>query len=117
VDTQAARTQLEQMLREIDSTTATLEGEGAGESSELTHLTQHPGDVGTDIADNDREHALLDAEAVRRTEIEAALARIEDGSYGRCVDCGREIPEARLEVRPEAARCVDDQAKHEAAQD
>ena len=114
MDTQAARTALEQMLRDLDSATATLEGEGAGQSSELTHVTQHPGDVGTDVADNDRELALLEAAAEQRAEVEAALARLDAGSYGACVDCGQPIDEARLEFRPEAARCLADQQKHEA---
>lgn len=39
-------------------------------------------------------------------EIDAALARIEAGTYGRCVSCGTDIPEERLEFRPFAAGCV-----------
>ena len=39
-------------------------------------------------------------------EIDAALARIEAGTYGRCVECGAAIPEERLELRPFASRCV-----------
>ncbi len=115
MDTQAARTTLEQLLRELDSATQTLEDEGAGETSELSHITQHPGDVGTEIADNDREIALLEAADERRAEVRAALARLDAGTYGTCVDCGRPIDEARLEFRPEAARCLEDQQKHEAA--
>lgn len=115
MDTQATRTTLEQLLGEIDSATQTLEEEGAGETSELSHVTQHPGDVGTDVADNDREMALLEAAGERRAEIEAALARLAAGTYGTCVDCGRPIEQARLEFRPEAARCLDDQRRFEAA--
>ena len=115
MDTEATRTTLEQLLRELDSATTTLEGEGAGESSELSHVTQHPGDVGTDVADNDREAAVLEAAAERRAEVEAALARLDAGTYGTCVDCGRPVEDARLEFRPEAARCLEDQQKHEAA--
>ena len=115
MDTQATRTALEQLLRELDSATATLESEGAGQSAELTHVTQHPGDIGTDVADNDRELALLESASQRREEIEAALARLDAGTYGNCVDCGRPIDEARLEFRPEAARCLEDQQKFEAA--
>jgi DnaK suppressor protein len=40
------------------------------------------------------------------TEIDAALARIDAGTYGRCVTCGADIPEERLELRPFAGRCV-----------
>jgi DnaK suppressor protein len=115
VDTQEARKSLEQMLRELDSATSTLEGEGAGDSSELTHSDQHPGDTASELTDADNQNALLEASAQQRAEVEAALARIEAGSFGTCVDCGKPIPDARLEVRPEAARCVEDQERYEAA--
>jgi RNA polymerase-binding transcription factor len=39
-------------------------------------------------------------------EIVAALARIEDGSYGQCQNCGAEIPEERLDAVPTATLCV-----------
>ena len=39
--------------------------------------------------------------------VKRALARIEDGNYGECVRCGENIAPARLEVRPEAALCID----------
>ncbi|MGY2075479.1 TraR/DksA family transcriptional regulator [Blastococcus sp. SYSU DS0828] len=39
-------------------------------------------------------------------EIDAALARLVDGSYGRCTGCGTAIPEERLELRPFARTCV-----------
>jgi RNA polymerase-binding transcription factor DksA len=40
--------------------------------------------------------------------IDEALGRLERGEYGRCIVCGREIPEARLELVPETPYCVDD---------
>ncbi len=115
MDLQDARQSLEQMLRELDSATTTLEGEGAGDSGELSSIDQHAGDTASELQDADEQNALLAASAQQRSEVEAALARIEDGSYGTCVDCGQPIPDARLEVRPEAARCVADQEKYEAA--
>ncbi len=115
MDTQEARQSLEQMIRELDSTTAILEAEGAGDSSELTHSTQHPGDTASELTDADNQNALLDNAAGQRAEVEAALARLDAGTFGTCVDCGKPIPDARLEVRPEAARCVEDQATYEAA--
>ncbi len=42
----------------------------------------------------------------RLAEVEAALARLADGSYGTCESCGQAIPAERLEVRPAARRCV-----------
>lgn len=115
MDTQATRTTLEQLVRELDSATQTLEAEGSGETSELSHVSQHPGDLGSEVADNDREVALLEAAEDRRSEVEAALARLDAGTYGSCVDCGRPIDEARLEFRPEAARCLQDQQRYEDA--
>jgi DnaK suppressor protein len=115
VDAQEARTQLEQVLRELDATAATLEREDAGESSELSHIDQHPADTASEISELDRENAVLEHAGAQRTEIEAALARIDDGTWGTCSDCGKQIPAARLAVRPEASRCVDCQAAFEAA--
>ena len=45
--------------------------------------------------------------------VEAALARIEAGTYGECTDCGAHITAARLHAQPEAARCVHCQEKAE----
>lgn len=115
MDLQDAREQLEQMLRELDAATTTLENEGAGESSELSSHDQHPADTASELADNDRENAMIEAAEDQRVQVRAALARIEDGTYGTCIDCGTTISEARLQVRPEAARCIECQTKAEAA--
>lgn len=115
MDQQAVRAQLEQMLHELDNATATLESEGAGESSELSHVDQHPADTASEVSDADRENAVIEAAGSQRAQVVAALARLDDGTYGTCVDCGQPISPARLEVRPEAARCVEDQAKVEAS--
>lgn len=115
MDQQDARQQLEQMLREIDAAAEVIANEGAGESSELSHSDQHPGDTAGELTDADQQAALLDNSAEQRAQVVAALARLDDGTYGTCVDCGQPIPDARLEVRPEAARCIADQEKAEAA--
>ncbi|MCU1590379.1 MAG: transcriptional regulator, TraR/DksA family [Frankiales bacterium] len=115
MDVQDARQQLEQMLHELDTATTTLEHEGAGDSAELSHVDQHPGDNASDLVDQDRENALLEAAEGQREQIRAALQRLDDGTFGTCVDCGVAISEARLMVRPEAARCVECQSKAEDA--
>lgn len=114
MDQQAVRRQLEQMLRDLDSATATLVAEDAGNSSELSSVDQHPADSGSEVADADRQSAVLEAAGDQRAQVLAALVRLDEGSYGRCVDCGRPIGAARLHARPEAARCLSDQAKAEA---
>ena len=50
--------------------------------------------------------ALIEQARQRLTEIEAARARIEDGTFGRCEVCGKPIPDRRLEARPVARTCV-----------
>ena len=74
MDSQDARQQLEQMLRELDSSTAVLEHEGAGESSEISHVDQHPGDTAGELTDTDQQNALLENNADQRAQVEAALA-------------------------------------------
>ncbi len=59
------------------------------------------------------EFALDEHETAELNLIAAALRRIEEGTYGQCVDCGVQIPAARLHVAPEAARCIDCQEKAE----
>jgi RNA polymerase-binding transcription factor DksA len=54
-------------------------------------------------------HALNDL-----TDVDAALARMRDGSYGVCVDCGDAIAPARLSAYPTATRCIECQQAHEA---
>lgn len=49
-------------------------------------------------------------------DVEAALARMGDGSYGSCVDCGDEIALARLKANPASLRCLSCQEKHERTQ-
>ncbi|WP_404384813.1 TraR/DksA family transcriptional regulator [Knoellia locipacati] len=50
--------------------------------------------------------ALVQQARVHLTEVEAALARVEDGTHGTCERCGGEIAAARLEARPTARTCV-----------
>ena len=62
--------------------------------------------------------AELDLAEVRHTlaeltEVDAALARIRDGTYGECADCGIDIAPARLAVYPTAQRCVNCQGAYE----
>ena len=53
-------------------------------------------------------HALAEL-----TQVDAALARMRDGTYGECVDCGADIPFERLEALPFAIRCEEDASVHE----
>jgi DnaK suppressor protein len=61
------------------------------------------------------ELALIQIKQETIARIDAALARLEAGHYGRCVECGDEIPEARLRALPFAVRCVECAETREAA--
>lgn len=49
----------------------------------------------------------------RAVEAVEALERIRSGEYGICVDCGNKIPAARLQIKPEATRCIRCQEQYE----
>ena len=57
--------------------------------------------------------AILEREVAELQDIEAALARIQDGGYGVCVDCGDAIAPERLEADPTPKRCIGCQSRHE----
>jgi RNA polymerase-binding transcription factor DksA len=62
---------------------------------------------GPSIAVQRSESAVMLAQARQHLdEINAAMARLDDGSYGVCEGCGRSIPLARLRARPQATRCI-----------
>ena len=74
-----------------------------GESSEV--------DIQEDI-----EFALIQMKSETLTKVDAALRRLEEGSYGDCFECGDEIAEARLRALPFAVRCKDCEEARENAE-
>ena len=88
-----------------------LEGHGADPYGDtVTNL-----DVGNDgFADSGQATeergellAQIEQARVRVHQVDEALERMDDGSYGICGECGREIDPGRLEVRPLSVTCVD----------
>ena len=57
-------------------------------------------------SDREVEASFTGLEERELQALEAALARVDDPDYGRCVDCGKAIPFGRLQVEPQALRCV-----------
>lgn len=107
MDVAAVRMRLESMLAELDKSIEVLAGDSAAPGD------RSAADAGADLNDSDRTRAMLDVAARQRNAVLAALKRLEDGGYGRCVDCGKAVPPGRLEARPEAARCVPCQSRVE----
>ena len=115
MDTQQARTQLSRLLVDLRAVTTTLERQDSTSGQPASAVAPDRADPASALSDNGRETAILEAAGERIAEVTAALVRLEEGSWGVCVDCGQPIPEARLEARPEATRCVNDQARFESA--
>jgi DnaK suppressor protein len=106
---QAQRKQLLEELRE--KIAASGEGLGFVNQSKITD------DEGLADATAEMDVAMAIRESQELQEIEAALARIGDGSYGSCIDCGGEIGAARLKAYPAAQRCLHCQEKSELLHD
>jgi DnaK suppressor protein len=74
----------------------------------------HPEDSGAQLAtERELEFALGERELAELAAIDAALARLQAGTYGECTDCGVTIAPARLQATPEAPRCIHCQEKQE----
>ncbi len=104
-----ARKRLEEMRDELDRTVTVLMSEhplARGGSAEA-------GDAGANLTEADRNEAAVQAALAQRGEVLAALVRVDDGTYGRCVDCSNQVPEPRLEARPATSRCVPCQSKRD----
>jgi DnaK suppressor protein len=84
-------------------------------------LDPERGGVGNHMADDanqtfEQETMLTLERSVRRhlDQVNAALARIEAGTYGICANCGKPINPARLEARPSSVLCIECQQKQDA---
>ncbi|RME01940.1 MAG: TraR/DksA family transcriptional regulator [Calditrichaeota bacterium] len=94
------------VLGGLDMLTQNLEGAAEAKVAEFEEAARN---------EREREYlsSLISQDIEEMTEINEALKRILDGTYGICVDCGKEIPQARLEAKPTALRCVECQHKLE----
>ena len=74
--------------------------------SKTTSMPNHMAELGSGNFVQELALSLLGSENDTLDQIEAAIERIEDGSYGQCEECGGKIPKPRLEAIPYAALCV-----------
>lgn len=81
------------------------------EIDELSMYDNHPGDIGTEMFDKERRFALINNEEDILEQIETALDRIQDGSYGSCELCGGKIEPERLGFLPYATTCINCEEK------
>jgi DnaK suppressor protein len=97
-----------ELMFEVDRTVHHMQDEAANFPDPNDRATQES-EFGLELRTRDRERKLL-------RKIDAALARIEDGSYGYCEETGEEIGLKRLEARPVATLCLEAQERRELAE-
>jgi DnaK suppressor protein len=81
--------------------------------SKITSMPTDMAELGTGNFDQELTLSMLGSEEDVLKEIEAAIVRIDDGSYGWCKECGKRIPKNRLDAIPYAAECVRCASKQE----
>ncbi|CAM3736207.1 TraR/DksA C4-type zinc finger protein [Mesobacillus zeae] len=74
---------------------------------ELSSYDNHPGDEGTDLYEREKDIALNDHGEYQLGKINKAIEMMDNGNYGKCETCGREIPFERLKAVPETTFCID----------
>lgn len=83
-------------------------GESLGEAiSELSAYDNHPADIGTEVFERSKDFALRENAMIEVVAVDDALDKINNGTYGSCDVCGKEIAIERLEARPSTTVCRD----------
>jgi DnaK suppressor protein len=115
IDTQEFRTLLEEERNRISNAIDYLHaGNPANMEAELGEVAgrgsdNHLGDMATVTFDRELDQGLEEGAQQTLGQINRALRKLDDGSYGTCERCGKPIPEERLRARPWATLCIDDQ--------
>jgi len=112
IDINHFRQLLEKQGRDIENTINSMKENNTarqGESypTELSNYDNHPADMGTQLFELEHNNALFQHQEYLLREIHDAIGRIEDGRYGTCVSCGKDISIERLEAIPYARLCID----------
>ncbi|MFD1020543.1 TraR/DksA C4-type zinc finger protein [Thalassobacillus hwangdonensis] len=83
------------------------------ETGELSSVQDHPANSGTDQFERAKEQTFYEQARERMMDIEDALKKIEEGTYGKSEKSGKEIPLERLEAMPTARYTVEEQEEME----
>ena len=108
IDLAIMRKRLEEKQAEIQQHIATLTGSltSPEDAIQVSYDVEDPEGEAVDLQEIDVDQALLDNEKTLLAEVQQALARIDNGTYGICSNCGQPIPEKRLEALPWATLCL-----------
>jgi RNA polymerase-binding protein DksA len=117
IDTGRFRDVLLQERQRVKAAIDNLHEENPGsigdETGEDAVFDNHLADTATVTYDRELDYTLEENSEHVLAEIDAALKRIEEGTYGVCTNCGRPIAPERLEARPWATLCIDCQRQRE----
>ncbi len=81
-------------------------GMSLGESvGELSTYDNHPADIGSELFERSKDFSLRESAMINVVAIDDALKKIENGTYGACDVCGKEISHERLEAIPSTTKC------------
>ena len=95
---EAKRAELKHEIAGLVSEEASSDGSGAG--------VEDVGETAQAFQEIQLDESLLQNQRRLLADVEEALVRLREGSYGRCLSCGQPIPEQRLEALPWAARDI-----------
>jgi RNA polymerase-binding protein DksA len=112
IDTKRFRAALLEERERVENAIANLRDDHPGRMDEEVEeiagtVDNHLGETATATLDRQIDYTLEENSTQVLLEIDAALGRIEDGSYGTCTRCGAEIPQGRLDAKPWASLCID----------
>ena len=96
-----------ELLGDMDQIRSKTLGNNAGSSGELSSMPVHMADVGTDNYEQEFTLDLIDSERKILSEIDLALSKVANGTYGICEIAGENIGKARLDAKPYARYCID----------
>ena len=118
IDTEHFRDALLEQRRRVEHALTTLRDEHSGslddEVDEVAATSDnHLAETASATLGREIDYTLGGNAEQVLSEIDAALQRIEDGTYGICANCGQEIPRERLEANPSASLCIDCKRKVE----
>jgi DnaK suppressor protein len=85
--------------------------DGSGQMGDFD--PNHPADMATEMFEREMSETLTENVEELLHKVQRALARIEQGKYGLCEDCGKAIAQARLETVPYTSFCITCQARQE----
>jgi len=117
IDAERFRTILEEERRRVVAAISYLHEENPGsiidETEEIGGTDNHLAETATVTLDREIDYTLEENSEHVLTEIDGALRRIAEGSFGRCRTCDGLIPEERLEALPWATECIDCRRREE----